>query len=109
MRAIGDRETCEQIGDGASMTNEKPTCATCIYWQGQLADDDIDGDGSRTCRKRAPMIAFGQCDSTAAAIGVSQLAVFPGTNSDDWCGEHQDFPRYAALKWAEGPMEKAKQ
>lgn len=56
------------------------TCETCRYWV-QSADPD-EGE----CRVAHPVVVV-LADGCGASDGYTY---FPDTDSDDWCGEHQD-------------------
>jgi len=57
------------------MSAERPTCKSCIYWDGGY------------CRSQSPKQKDGE-------------AAWPYSQPTDWCGEHQDF-----IKWMHGLKE----
>ncbi len=60
---------------------ERPTCATCAYW------DDATGD----CHRLAPLPVWVE---NFPNEGNTHQVIWPETEPDDWCGEHPDFPAY---------------
>ena len=80
---------------------DKPTCATCPYWDGD------EGDEGGECRRRPPRIVdevvarfrndIDVDDTRDRAIGAaseSYCSFFPTVQSYYWCGEHPDFPAW---------------
>lgn len=60
----------------------QPTCESCRFWDKEAHE----GDAAGYCRIHAPTIAWGQIERDPED---GHLAVFPMTNDDDWCGDHQ--------------------
>lgn len=56
---------------------ERPTCATCPYWQ-EPQDDTYGAPDYGQCRRRA--------------------YYFPLRKADEWCGEHPDMPAWIARR-----------
>jgi hypothetical protein len=63
---------------------ERPTCATCAFW------DKASGEW---CRRNPPVA---QVYLWPNADEPSNTSAWPGTWEGDWCGEHDQFPRYLA-------------
>jgi hypothetical protein len=53
-------------------------CAKCVFWE-QLEEQQAD---LGKCRRHAPR-----------SILVADIALWPTTKSEDWCGEGQEKPR----------------
>ena len=62
---------------------ERPTCATCPYWNSPQG-----ADGRWPCRRHAPRHIGSQCDDFAI------------TAAEEWCGDHPAFPAYIASRRA---------
>jgi hypothetical protein len=86
---------------------DRPTCVTCPFWEdfNEMPEPDIHGNPMGTpgsCRVGRPQLPL-----TEAAIdhgGDPFFAMWPNTDSNEWCGEHPDFPAYiAGLKDATQP------
>lgn len=68
------------------MNDDRPTCATCIFWdRGSLAIDQ-EADGWGACHKQHA----GKCGDASHPWGESR--------ADGWCGEHPDFAEWGAAK-----------
>jgi len=60
---------------------EPPKCATCAYCKRRESNYLFNG---------APMVAVAlRCQAHPPLVDVSRAV-----ESDDWCGEHPDFPLY---------------
>jgi len=66
--------------------SEKPTCQSCSFWDNSASSGHADPFTTGQCRRAAPGF-----DSRTG------LAVWPFTETDDWCGEHSALLGY----WAE--------
>ncbi len=58
------------------MTEKAPTCETCRFWDTSTSLDS--NDDASPCRRRSPR--FNKWTG---------LGIWPFTEADDWCGEHQ--------------------
>lgn len=82
---------------------ERPTCATCPFWE--LFDEDGD-DGN--CHRNPPTVSStpNQEQEGVNIAGDPYYGWFPVVSVFNWCGEHPDFPDYIAslkAKAAEDP------
>ena len=82
------------------MSNERPTCKTCPYWDMVKGDESI---GS--CRRFPPRIVehLLQRDAHGEPDENNQfLATFMPVAMEDWfCGEHPDFQAWIASRGKE--------
>ena len=74
---------------------ERPTCGSCPYWRTDRPDNSmIEGD----CRRNPPQ--FAACDRQYRDMRETAwdewCGTWPGCDSNDFCGEHPDFPAYIA-------------
>jgi hypothetical protein len=60
---------------------KRPTCRTCHYWLGYPEF----GEGQ--CRRLPPTQQYISDGNTDGGVWIY-------TNDYEWCGEHQDFPKY---------------
>lgn len=76
--------------------SERPTCATCPYWDGNDEDDEAN---EGYCRRLPPVVSDASVVDFARHRGESPLesilsaavAIHPTTHRKCWCGEHPDF------------------
>jgi hypothetical protein len=70
---------------------DRPTCGTCPFWNdiSTIEDEDI-GE----CKRCSPRLAT--LDSQLNEDEMARQGLWPITEFDEWCGEHPDFPAYAA-------------
>lgn len=57
--------------------NDRPTCQTCRWWDPPTHGNALAG----TCRRNPPVFT------------TVRRAIWPGSASDDWCGEHAEPTR----------------
>lgn len=69
---------------------KKPTCKTCDYFVHSGIEDDCEGD----CRRRPPILKI----SDLSNGGVTLSSYFTVSALNDFCGEHQDFPKWQEFK-----------
>lgn len=67
---------------------KKPTCETCVYF----IPSEIEGDHEGDCRKNPPILNIEKTSNG----GITLSSYFTVSCSDDFCGDHQDFPEYIA-------------
>ena len=64
------------------------TCSSCRFWD-ELDEERLDG----LCRIGRPAMAGTIAPHGDAVYQNPQASVWPATNRDDWCGEHQPHPQ----------------
>jgi hypothetical protein len=81
---------------------DRPTCFTCPYWyqegDGEDVTEHVDrseeiDDGYGECRRHAPPALVGPPDGRYDDPTLARAAE---TANFYWCGDHPDFPAYAA-------------
>ncbi len=73
------------------MRMERPTCKTCPYW-----DDDDETGRCRRFPAVLPTSSYVAIDIKDGGSGHAFDGAWPSTESAAWCGEHPNFPAYAA-------------
>ncbi len=63
----------------------QPTCETCRFWQLVELAPYWSGD----CRRHTPRMQGDIAPHGSAQFQEPKAAIWPSTNSGDWCGEHQ--------------------
>jgi hypothetical protein len=59
----------------------KAFCGNCVFW-----DKDEDEESIGECRRNPPQVI-----TLADEDGImTPVSVFPASEADQWCGEHQD-------------------
>ena len=67
---------------------ERPTCGTCPYFSEDEAGETVDGKYG-LCRRHAPHPIF-----VNKVVEEEDDTIWPILLSDEWCGEHPDFPEW---------------